>query len=135
MTEETDVAVVGAGGGGAVLALALAKQGVRTVVLDQATGRLRACGEKFSNRTDSAYSIVWVCCSRCRPMPRDLCALSFLPGRRDAPLQHRLWRPTLALQSRHRYLAQRGPSCHYRGGAAVYECDIALWDLILRAGP
>jgi monooxygenase len=38
MTEETDVAVVGAGGGGAVLALALAKQGVRTVVLDQATG-------------------------------------------------------------------------------------------------
>ena len=38
MTEESDVAVVGAGGGGAVLALALAKQGVRTVVLDQATG-------------------------------------------------------------------------------------------------
>jgi monooxygenase len=38
MTEETDVAVVGAGGGGAVLALALAKQGVRTIVLDQATG-------------------------------------------------------------------------------------------------
>ena len=38
MTEETDVAVVGAGGGGAVLALALAKQGIRTVVLDQATG-------------------------------------------------------------------------------------------------
>jgi 6-methylpretetramide 4-monooxygenase len=36
MTEETDVAVVGAGGGGAVLALA--KQGIRTVVLDQATG-------------------------------------------------------------------------------------------------
>lgn len=38
MTEETDVAVVGAGGGGAVLALALAKQGISTVVLDQATG-------------------------------------------------------------------------------------------------
>jgi 2-polyprenyl-6-methoxyphenol hydroxylase-like FAD-dependent oxidoreductase len=38
MTEETDVAVVGAGGGGAVLALALAKQGIRTVILDQATG-------------------------------------------------------------------------------------------------
>jgi len=38
MTEETDVAVVGAGGGGAVLALALAKQGIRTVVLDQAVG-------------------------------------------------------------------------------------------------
>ena len=37
-TEETDVAVVGAGGGGAVLALALAKQGISTVVLDQATG-------------------------------------------------------------------------------------------------
>ncbi|MCG3777452.1 MAG: 2-octaprenyl-3-methyl-6-methoxy-1,4-benzoquinol hydroxylase [Nitrospira sp.] len=36
--EETDVAVVGAGGGGAVLALALAKQGISTVVLDQATG-------------------------------------------------------------------------------------------------
>jgi monooxygenase len=38
MTEETDVAVVGAGGGGAVLALALAKQGISTMVLDQAVG-------------------------------------------------------------------------------------------------
>ncbi len=38
MTEDTDVAVVGAGGGGAVLALALAKQGISTVVLDHATG-------------------------------------------------------------------------------------------------
>ena len=38
MTEETDVAVVGAGGGGAVLALALAKQGISTIVLDQAAG-------------------------------------------------------------------------------------------------
>jgi 2-polyprenyl-6-methoxyphenol hydroxylase-like FAD-dependent oxidoreductase len=38
VTEETDVAVVGAGGGGAVLALALAKQGISTVVLDQASG-------------------------------------------------------------------------------------------------
>jgi len=36
--EQTDVAVVGAGGGGAVLALALAKQGISTVVLDQAAG-------------------------------------------------------------------------------------------------
>ncbi len=36
--EETDVAVVGAGGGGAVLALALATQGISTVVLDQAAG-------------------------------------------------------------------------------------------------
>ena len=38
LIEQTDVAVVGAGGGGAVLALALAKQGISTVVLDQATG-------------------------------------------------------------------------------------------------
>ena len=38
MTEETDVAVVGAGGGGAVLALTLAKQGISTIVLDRATG-------------------------------------------------------------------------------------------------
>jgi monooxygenase len=37
-TEETDVAVVGAGGGGAVLALALAQKGVRTIVVDQASG-------------------------------------------------------------------------------------------------
>ena len=36
--EQTDVAIVGAGGGGAVLALALAKQGISTVVLDQAAG-------------------------------------------------------------------------------------------------
>lgn len=36
--EQTDVAVVGAGGGGAVLALALAKQGISTIVLDQAVG-------------------------------------------------------------------------------------------------
>lgn len=38
MIEQTDVAVVGAGGGGAVLALALAKQGISTIVLDQAAG-------------------------------------------------------------------------------------------------
>jgi 2-polyprenyl-6-methoxyphenol hydroxylase-like FAD-dependent oxidoreductase len=38
MTEETDVAVVGAGGGGAVLALALARKGIKTIVLDQAPG-------------------------------------------------------------------------------------------------
>lgn len=38
LIEETDVAVVGAGGGGAVLALALARKGIRTVVLDQAPG-------------------------------------------------------------------------------------------------
>jgi 2-polyprenyl-6-methoxyphenol hydroxylase-like FAD-dependent oxidoreductase len=37
-TVEADVAVVGAGGGGAVLALALAQKGVRTVVLEQAPG-------------------------------------------------------------------------------------------------
>ena len=37
-TQETDVAVVGAGGGGAVLALALAQQGIRTVILDHAPG-------------------------------------------------------------------------------------------------
>jgi 2-polyprenyl-6-methoxyphenol hydroxylase-like FAD-dependent oxidoreductase len=36
--QETDVAVVGAGGGGAVLALALAQKGIRTVVLDHAPG-------------------------------------------------------------------------------------------------
>ncbi|BCA53291.1 putative 2-octaprenyl-3-methyl-6-methoxy-1, 4-benzoquinol hydroxylase [Nitrospira sp. KM1] len=35
---ETDVAVVGAGGGGAVLALALAQKGIRTIVLDQVPG-------------------------------------------------------------------------------------------------
>ena len=38
MTEQTDVAVVGAGGGGAVLALALAQKGIRTIVLDQSAG-------------------------------------------------------------------------------------------------
>ncbi len=38
MTEETEVAVVGAGGGGAVLALALAQKGISTVVCDQAPG-------------------------------------------------------------------------------------------------
>jgi 6-methylpretetramide 4-monooxygenase len=37
-TQEADVAVVGAGGGGAVLALALAQKGIRTVVLDHAPG-------------------------------------------------------------------------------------------------
>ncbi len=36
--EETDIAVVGAGGGGAVLALALAQKGIRTIVLEQAPG-------------------------------------------------------------------------------------------------
>ena len=38
MTEETDVAVVGAGGGGAVLALALAQKSIKTIVLEQAPG-------------------------------------------------------------------------------------------------
>lgn len=36
--EEADVAVVGAGGGGAVLALALAHKGIKTIVLEQAAG-------------------------------------------------------------------------------------------------
>ncbi|MBM4125631.1 MAG: monooxygenase, partial [Nitrospira sp.] len=35
---ETDVAIVGAGGGGAVLGLALARKGIRTLVLEQASG-------------------------------------------------------------------------------------------------
>ncbi len=38
MVEKTDIAVVGAGGGGAVLALALAQKGVKTIVLEQASG-------------------------------------------------------------------------------------------------
>ena len=37
-THETDVAIVGAGGGGAVLALALAQKGIHTVIVDQAPG-------------------------------------------------------------------------------------------------
>ena len=36
--EDTDIAVVGAGGGGAVLALALAQKGIKTIVLEQAPG-------------------------------------------------------------------------------------------------
>lgn len=35
---ETDVAIVGAGGGGAVLALLLAQKGVRSLVLERAAG-------------------------------------------------------------------------------------------------
>ena len=38
MTEQTDVLIVGAGGGGAVLGLALAQKGIRTIVLEQAPG-------------------------------------------------------------------------------------------------
>ena len=38
MIDVTDVAIVGAGGGGAVLALALAQKGISTIVLDQASG-------------------------------------------------------------------------------------------------
>lgn len=38
ITEETDIAVVGAGGGGAVLALALARKGINTIVLERAAG-------------------------------------------------------------------------------------------------
>jgi 2-polyprenyl-6-methoxyphenol hydroxylase-like FAD-dependent oxidoreductase len=38
MVEETDIAIVGAGGGGAVLALSLAQRGIRTIVLEQAPG-------------------------------------------------------------------------------------------------
>ncbi|MER3422809.1 MAG: monooxygenase, partial [Nitrospiraceae bacterium] len=38
MTEQTDVVVVGAGGGGAVLGLALAQKGIKTLVLEQTLG-------------------------------------------------------------------------------------------------
>ena len=38
MAERTEVVIVGAGGGGAVLGLALAQKGVNTVVLEQAAG-------------------------------------------------------------------------------------------------
>ncbi|MGH7207943.1 MAG: FAD-dependent monooxygenase [Nitrospiraceae bacterium] len=38
MTERTDVVIVGAGGGGTVLGLALAQRGIRSVVLEQAPG-------------------------------------------------------------------------------------------------
>ncbi len=38
MVEHTDVLIVGAGGGGAVLGLALVRQGIRCVVLEQAPG-------------------------------------------------------------------------------------------------
>jgi monooxygenase len=38
MTEKSDVVIVGAGGGGAVLGLALAQKGIRTIVLEQAPG-------------------------------------------------------------------------------------------------
>lgn len=38
MTERTDVVVVGAGGGGAVLGLALEQKGLRTIVVEQAPG-------------------------------------------------------------------------------------------------
>jgi len=38
LAEQTDVVIVGAGGGGAVLALALAQKGIRTIVLDHAAG-------------------------------------------------------------------------------------------------
>jgi len=38
MAERTDVVIVGAGGGGAVLGLALAQKGISTVVLEQAAG-------------------------------------------------------------------------------------------------
>jgi monooxygenase len=38
MTERTDVVIVGAGGGGAVLGLALAQKGIKSVVLEQAQG-------------------------------------------------------------------------------------------------
>jgi 6-methylpretetramide 4-monooxygenase len=37
-THDTDVAIVGAGGGGAVLALALAQKGIRTMIFDHAPG-------------------------------------------------------------------------------------------------
>ncbi len=37
-SERADVVIVGAGGGGAILGLALARKGVQVVVLEQASG-------------------------------------------------------------------------------------------------
>jgi 2-polyprenyl-6-methoxyphenol hydroxylase-like FAD-dependent oxidoreductase len=38
VTEQTDIVIVGAGGGGAVLGLALAQKGIKSIVLEQAPG-------------------------------------------------------------------------------------------------
>ena len=50
MVEDTDIAVVGAGGGGAVLALALDQKGIKTVVFEQAPGTPQGL------RTENDYS-------------------------------------------------------------------------------
>ncbi|MBI5673912.1 MAG: FAD-dependent monooxygenase [Nitrospirae bacterium] len=56
MIEETDIAVVGAGGGGAVLALALAQKGIKTVVFEQASGCARWTTANCLHRTIKPWS-------------------------------------------------------------------------------
>ncbi|WP_456237786.1 FAD-dependent monooxygenase [Nitrospira japonica] len=61
------MAVVGAGGGGAVLALAIAQKGIRTVVLDQAPGPPQGLRGEILHRTGRRCWIGSVCCNPCRP--------------------------------------------------------------------
>jgi choline dehydrogenase-like flavoprotein len=70
---ETDVAIVGAGGGGAVLALMLAQQGIRSLVLERAGGPPQGLRGEILQPNGSGCSIVWDCsisyrfrlCDRC----------------------------------------------------------------------
>ena len=66
---ETDVAIVGAGGGGAVLALMLAQQGVRSLVLERAQDHHRDCEVKCCSRTASGCWIVLGSWINCRSKP------------------------------------------------------------------
>ena len=68
---ETDVAIVGAGGGGAVLALMLAQQGCAPGVGTGCRAAAEVCAGKFSSRTASGCWIAWDCSTSYRRMPFD----------------------------------------------------------------
>ena len=112
-TEETDVAIVGAGGGGAVLALALGQQGIRTVVLDQAPGPPKGLrGELLQPNGQEVLDRLGVLGALPSDATRAIRASFISAGPAGATVFDRLWRSAASVQSGDRDHAERGAPCH-----------------------
>ena len=105
---ETDVAIVGAGGGGAVLALMLAQQGVRSLVLERGSGPPQGLrGEILQPNGQRVLDRLGLLDKLPPPSHPNGAAIQFLPGGRRTALHGRLWRPACSVQSRRGDAAKR----------------------------